>query len=258
MKNIINIYKPVGKTPLEVIQQFQVEYPYYKNKKIAYAGRLDPMAEGVLILLVYPKTKERNTYQKLSKKYEFEILFGFSSDTYDILGIPQQTPPKSKIQKIHIDTIVKELVGKKMQSYPPYSSKTVKGKPLFWWARENRLDEIDIPKKEVNIYSIVSMKMCEIKSYNLLEKIEQKIYQVEGDFRQKTITLAWKNFLEENDATYTIARCSIECSSGTYVRSISHEMGEKLNSGALAFSIKRTSVGEFTLKNSIRLSGFEI
>ena len=86
MKNVLNIYKPVGISPLDAIKLLQEKFPEYKDVSITYAGRLDPMAEGVLILLTGKEVHKVKEYMKLDKEYEAEILFGFETDTYDILG----------------------------------------------------------------------------------------------------------------------------------------------------------------------------
>src|SRR5579871_234239 len=86
MQTILNLYKPIGKTPLEVIREFQIQNPEYQNVKLGYAGRLDPMAEGVLLVLVGEENKKRKEYERLKKEYEFTVLFGIETDSYDALG----------------------------------------------------------------------------------------------------------------------------------------------------------------------------
>ncbi|MDE1988462.1 MAG: hypothetical protein KGJ58_03695 [Patescibacteria group bacterium] len=90
MKQVLNIYKKAGETPLETISRFRADNQEYQKEKITYAGRLDPLAEGVLILLVGDAVYEKEKYLKTDKEYEAEILFGFETDTYDILGLPKK------------------------------------------------------------------------------------------------------------------------------------------------------------------------
>ena len=87
MKNVLNLYKQVGITPLQLIKKFVRSNPEYKDEKLGYAGRLDPMAEGVMIILVGDENKKREKYLDLNKKYEVGILFGVSTDTHDVLGL---------------------------------------------------------------------------------------------------------------------------------------------------------------------------
>src|SRR3989344_2297636 len=84
---IFELYKKEGQTPLEAMEEFRKENLEYKDQKMTYAGRLDPMAEGVLLILTGDDCKEKQKYLGLNKEYEFEILWGFQTDTYDILGL---------------------------------------------------------------------------------------------------------------------------------------------------------------------------
>lgn len=244
------VNKPVGLTPYQVVQKIKSDNPNLVDKKIGYAGRLDPMAEGVLILLVGSENKNKKEYEKLPKTYEFKILFGLSTDTYDVLGIPKIGSEKS-ISKSDINIYLKGLMGKQTQKYPPYSSPKVDGKPLFKRARENKINNINIPSKIINIYNIKLISSRKIYSKNLHKLIKNKIDLVDGDFRQEKILKAWDKLLSKsNTKNYQVIKCKINCSSGTYVRSIANEAGKHFGVGAIAFSIKRTSVGKYVSLNS--------
>ena len=88
--NIFNVFKPIGISPLDAIKTLKEKYPELKDEKMTYAGRLDPLAEGVLLILAGNAVHEKEKYLKLDKEYEGEILFGFTTDTYDILGLPKK------------------------------------------------------------------------------------------------------------------------------------------------------------------------
>lgn len=232
MEKVLELYKKEGETPLETIERYKKENPELKDEKMTYAGRLDPMAEGVLFVLVGEECKNKENYLGLDKEYEFEILWGFKSDTYDILGIPTKSGVPSTPQKE-----IEGLKGELTQKYPPYSSMTVKGKQLFQWAREGRLDEIEIPENKVEIYDIELLENREINREDLKENILNRINKVKGDFRQEEIKKEWKNLLDEkSEAHFPISKIKIKCSSGTYVRGIANDLG------GLAFSIKRTKI----------------
>lgn len=250
MKTYLKLYKPIGLTPLEVIQQFQKENPEYQNIKLGYAGRLDPMAEGLLLVLVGEECKKRKEYERLSKTYEFEVLFGISTDTFDVMGkITKINPQPVKISAEEIHKVIKKYKGEILQEYPPYSSPKVNGKPLFWWARENRLDEIKIPKKRIEIYDFSRLnrdsKLSKITSKELLKVVHKRIENVKGDFRQKEILQIWDKELKDKGLRFAVLKFKITCSSGTYVRSIANKIGEDLGIGAIAFSINRTKMGKF-------------
>ena len=137
------VYKDIGQTPLELINTIKLDSD---NKiKYSYAGRLDPMARGQMIILQDKECKSKDNYLNLDKEYEFEILLGYQTDTFDILGKIQNSFSKN-IPKI-LDFNLTKYLGQQEQYYPPYSSKVVNKKPLWLWSKENRLNEIEIPKK---------------------------------------------------------------------------------------------------------------
>ncbi len=256
MEKIINIYKPVGLTPLQLITQFRIVQQKYKQFKIGFAGRLDPLAHGVMLLMIGEETKNRDKYLGLKKTYEFEIVFGVATDTYDVLGILQTVDPKKVPDNLEekINSFVKSKIGKQLQAYPPYSAREVNGKPLYIWARENKLSEINIPKKEIEIYDFDLLNISEIPTQKLHKIIVNNINSVIGDFRQEKILEAWSKFFKMNILdSFATAKFRVNCSSGTYVRSLANELGEKLGSGAVTISILRTRVGKYNLDHSIKL-----
>lgn len=256
MNKIINVYKPIGLTPLQLIIKLRSSNLECKEIKIGFAGRLDPLAHGVMLLMVGEETKNRNKYLGLPKEYTFEVLFGVSTDTYDALGILKDSnfKPVAGSLEEKINIFVKTKLGKQTQPYPPFSSKEVDGKPLFQWARENKLSEINIPKREIEIYNFELLNISEIPANEIHERIISKINSVEGDFRQAEILKKWNESFKKNKLNkLSVAELKINCSSGTYVRSLADELGKIIGAGAIALSILRTSVGEHTLKNSMQL-----
>lgn len=253
---MINLYKKIGETPLECLDRFREHNPEYKDASLSYAGRLDPMAEGVLLVLAGEENKKREKYLSLDKEYSFEVLFGFETDTYDILGRVSKSSEVSKLRKIskeNIKEILETFKGKMIQKYPAYSSKTVLGKPLFEWARSEKLNEIEIPSREVEIHSMVLENHRMIGKEELRNFIKERIALVRGDFRQKEIIALWSNVLNTSKVRkFPVARIYLKCSSGTYARSLAHSLGERLEIGALALSIVRTKVGNWSLEGNIR------
>jgi len=220
---------------------------------MTYAGRLDPMASGLLLILTGEECKKKEKYLALGKEYEFEILFGFATDTYDILGKiqPKQHPYKLEFVRVSeleqkIRKNLKFFTGKFVQKYPMFSSKTVAGKPLFAYAREG-VDlpaQAGAPERVVNVKNLKFLKIRKISNKKLLENIERRVAKVRGDFRQKEILKIWQKNLKNKKEFFYIAKFKIKCSGGTYVRSIANFLGEKISIPALAFSIKRTKVGK--------------
>ena len=253
MGNTLNIYKPVGYTPYDLIKHLQSQKKEYASFKIGYAGRLDPQAEGVLLLLLGEENKKKHAYENLDKEYEFELLCGLSTDTYDIMGIPENgTLPTSLLLEKKLKTYLTEMTSSFTMTYPPYSSVRVNGKPLYFWARRNLLSTITIPKKQVTLFDIKLIQNSSIDSPVLLEEIRRRICLVDGDFRQTEIMNKWEEILQK-PTSYPLFKIKIHCSAGTYVRSICQYLGNTLGCGALAFTINRTRVGPHLLKDSLQL-----
>jgi len=251
---ILNIYKPIGLSPLEAIKRFIEQNRAYKGLKMTYAGRLDPMAEGVLLVLTGAAVHKKDRYLKMDKEYEAEVLFGFETDTYDILGLPLKMK-MGKISNKNIKQNIEKFHGEISLPLPPYSSYKVQGKPLFAWAREGRLNEIKIPTRRTKVHNIEFVKSYEIDLKDILNATEQKINKVTGDFRQDEIKTKWRELTKsESGKKFKIVKIKFTVSSGTYIRSIAYELGKKLGTGAILFSLLRTRVGEYEVKDSTKLS----
>lgn len=251
--SVITIYKKRGETPLACIECLRKERPELEDVPLCYAGRLDPMAEGVLLVLVGEENKKKEHYQKLPKEYISDVLFGFSTDSYDVLGKLTDAVSKTKHMRVSTKAVldgVSMFRGKMEQLYPPYSSKPVDGKPLFEWAREGKIEQITIPLHEIEIFDSALIGMRTITTEELWGQIDKDIGRIKGDFRQKEIRDCWWEHIRPlYGETFDIATISVRCSSGTYIRSIAQGLGEKIGIPALALKIVRTKVGEYAVES---------
>ena len=239
------IEKALGETPLQALQK-------HTKEPATYAGRLDPMATGKLLILKGEEVHNREQYLHLDKAYDIEVLFDIETDTGDILGIPtlhtQDTIPTDTE-----DMIQKEL-GTHTYEYPHFSSKPVQGKPLFHYALTNTLDTIEIPTHEETIYAITHTDTQTTNPRGLLIHIQEKLSHVPRtqnptkrlgeDFRQDEVREAWNTILNTNK-TFHILSFSVICGSGTYMRSLAMRMGNYQNTGACALSIHRSTIGTY-------------
>jgi len=239
----VKIYKRRGETPLERLNRFREENPEYGEAKLSYAGRLDPMAEGVMLVLIGDENQAREKHLKYSKEYTFEILFGFRTDTYDLLGLLLDKFRKCQVKREDLEKILKEFEGQIEQEYPPFSSKTVSGKPLFWWSKKGKLGQVKIPTHKVTIFRTKLLGLRKITTPDLRKYSIENVLKVRGDFRQKEILDRWGKELERiRTNEFCLAQINIHCSSGTYVRALANDIGEKFRCGALAYSIKRENI----------------
>ncbi len=256
VNGLIVVYKKLGETPLACLQRLKLKYPELANTPLSYAGRLDPLAEGVLLVLSGDFNNRREEFLGLDKSYIVEVLFGVSTDTGDVLGLPVIMLPHTTVFKnSDIEQQLRaKFIGVHEFPYPSYSSKTVQGKALHEWAREGKLDEIDIPTTVTRIFDIEILDKKIISAAKITEKVSEKIALVQGDFRQEAIIASWNEFSEKNISnTYEILTIRVDTASGAYMRTLAEEIGEYFDTNALAFSIKRAKVGDFGIENCIDL-----
>lgn len=254
MKDILNLYKARGETPLERIERFRAAHSEYKNVPLSYAGRLDPMAEGVLLVLVGETNKEREKYLNLDKEYTFDVLFGFATDTYDLLGVMTDAATRTSHRPIKVPLLmeyVAQMPGSRTQQYPPFSSKPLEGVPLFVKARRGDLNNFDLPEHKIEVIAATVAATKRMSDVELLKEVERSVALVTGDFRQERILHLWQDALRVlYGLTFDVATLTIHCSSGTYVRSLANELGEHLGVPALAMRILRTRVGKWKVRQS--------
>jgi tRNA pseudouridine(55) synthase len=243
VEKYVVIDKKEGETPLQALEYYRATRPELKNLPMTYAGRLDPMASGLLVLLIGEECKNRDAYTNLDKEYEFEILFGAATDTGDVLGLLKEC---SMIQPgVPYDEIIHE--GEFSLPYPAYSSKTVGGVPLFRYALENRLHDIRIPERDMTVLEsgfIGSRTMTgTVIRAEVIRRVGLLSYDQfgpqENDFRENKVRASWEDF---PDGVYTLARYRVRVTGGTYIRSLVADASHRMRIPALAYAIKRTRI----------------
>ncbi|MCA9354270.1 MAG: hypothetical protein KC877_01995 [Candidatus Kaiserbacteria bacterium] len=292
MQKYIVLEKKVGETPLSCAEKWRATAsPAFKDVPLTYAGRLDPMASGKLLVLIGEECKNQEQYHGLDKEYEFSVLLGITSDTHDVLGRLSVTPQKTDVPvptevvrlglaarsateggtgtsvftKENLTMLTRNLVGQISLPYPLFSSKTVKGKPLHTWTLEGRLDEIEIPTNESTIYELELIKIEAKHRTDVAREARDKIDTIPpvtdlrkalgNDFRRVDVRKDWAEIASGNFGpaplpdTYTIAHFRCVASSGTYMRSLAHLIGQKLGACGLAWHIHRTVIGTYNQTN---------
>lgn len=248
---VYSVFKPAGATPLEMLHALRELNPALAHEPLTYAGRLDPIAEGVLLVLSGEHLKDRERFLHLDKTYEVEALVGIATDSYDLLGMPK--PSHKSYSLSDIQKFVTEFQGEVRLHVPPYSSVPFLGKPLFEWARSGEVMNFELPQRIMKMKTLKLKDVTKISSAAVLDAVVQKIQNVKGDFRQTAIIREWKNVLSTHRYEFELIKIFIECGSGTYVRSIVHELGKRLGAGACVFTLKRLSVGDYSVTTSIKI-----
>lgn len=255
MPKYVIIEKRVGETPLQAVTAYKQANPEFQNLPMSYAGRLDPMASGKLLVLVGEECKKQEEYHALDKEYEFEVLLGSSSDTGDVLGLIDWKEA-TKVPELELQKVAKSLNGPLSLPYPNFSSRTVKGKPLHTWTLEDRLDEIEIPSADTFIYKL---KLVDVREESVETVYQDALHRIESippvteaskalgrDFRRSEVRVAWAVWLEHHKGQKVqIARFRCIATSGTYMRSLAGEIGRLLGTTGLAYSIHRSKIGVY-------------
>ena len=255
MPKYVVLEKQVGQTPLQAVEAFKAANSEYAELPMAYAGRLDPMASGQLLVLIGEECKKQEEYHSLDKEYQFEILLGSASDTGDVLGLVDWGQ-ETNITEVELKSVAKSLTGPLSLPYPKFSSRTVKGKPLHMWTLEDRLDEIDIPSADTTVYKLKLTGLRRESVSRIYEDASRKIESIAPvteeskalgrDFRRSEVRVAWRVWLEHHrDLSVQVATLTCVASSGTYMRSLAEEIARRLKVSGLAYSIHRSKIGVY-------------
>ncbi len=207
MNGVLVIDKPAGMTSHDVVSRIR---RIAQERSVGHLGTLDPMATGVLPLVLGQFTRLAQFYLGARKAYEGQIRFGFATDTYDADGEPVSPTVPVTFSLEQVREAAARFHGSIWQTPPPFSAKKVAGVPAYKLARK---------KQEVALEPV----MVEVDKFD--------IAGVDGD----------------------VAGFCARVSSGTYIRSIAHEMGSLLGVGAHLASLRRTAVAEFDIAQAITL-----
>lgn len=239
--SILNLYKKTGETPLECMNRAREELSLPQGEPMTYAGRLDPMADGVLLALTGEDRFQRDAFLKLDKTYRVHFLFGIGTDTRDALGLITNAAKPAPSEEA-LEGFFDKLPGKIEQTLPRFSSYKVNGKPLHWYAQQGL--EVTPPTFEREVYSADIKNVFTLSSEKLLARLCEVIPEVGGEFRQAEILKRWQ---ETNLPTeLTICEALILASSGTYMRALADSLTKELGIPCLALSITRLNVGDYS------------
>jgi tRNA pseudouridine(55) synthase len=232
---IITSWKPKSQSPNEQLNLIKKKLGIYG--KVCITGRLDPMARGLMIYLVGDKTKESDHYMfNTTKIYEFYIVCGFSTDSNDCMGIVTDTNIDYLGNKY--DIIINNIKsGKYLEyiqttpscsAYKARSKKTGEKHPLWMWKHLGRLDEVDIPKKNIKLYHLEILHEDTISLEKYIDTIIVDIKNVKSfnTGNLSGIIEQWENIKELHPGTQLrIIRCEAKVPSGTYIRFLAHTIG---------------------------------
>lgn len=217
---IVDFYKNIGESMTGLVERFRKSYSLDEKVKITYAGRLDPMAFGIVRILTHEDRFLREKMFSSDKIYQYKVIAGFQTDSFDYLGIV--TNFSSYDPKI----ICSETTF--FQPYPNFSSQKVKvgGKNMKAWEAYQKGIEFESKNKKITIHYNKLMKTDLIRGDDLLGIINRNIgfLQESHRFRVGDIVESWTSYIKE-DEIYQLDTFEIKISSGGYVRTIANSFG---------------------------------
>ena len=211
MDGVLIVDKPAGLTSHDVVARVR---RIAQEKSVGHLGTLDPMATGVLPMVLGRFTRLAQFYNSADKRYRGTIRFGLATDSYDAEGEPAGPEQEVQLTLEEIRGAAAHYVGQFDQMPPPFSAKKIAGVPAYKLARKGHDVALEPKPVEVKEFAIAS----------------------------------WES---------PRAEFSVWVSSGTYVRTLAHDLGKALGPGAHLESLVRTAVREFTLENAHGLEKLE-
>ena len=192
-----------------------------KAKKVGHAGTLDPMAEGLMIVMINDATKFSDSLMKKDKEYYVEMELGYKTDTYDSEGtVVEKYTSEINISDSEIIQAVNSFKGKIKQIPPMYSAIKIDGKKLYDLARKG----IEVERAERNV------EISEIREIKVVHS--ENAQNIKISFYTKV-------------------------SSGTYIRSLVYDIGEKLGVFATMTRLVRTKIDKYVIEDAISLEKVE-
>ena len=214
MDGIIIINKEENWTSNDVVQKVK----HIFKEKVGHTGTLDPLATGVLPILIGKGTLLSKYLINHDKEYIATIKLGIKTDTGDSEGkeLERREVEREMIEKNNVSNVLKSFIGKQSQIPPMYSAIKVNGKKLYEYARKGQT--IEVTSRNIEIYNI------ELISINN----------------------------KENEIIY-----KVNCSKGTYIRTLSEDIAKAIGTIGYMKNLLRTKVGDFEIEHSIKVSELE-
>ena len=211
---ILLVDKPAGMTSHDVVDRVR---RIFNTRRVGHAGTLDPFATGLLILGIGPSTKKLTALVGLDKTYEATARLGAISDTYDLTG---NIVPRPASRVAGPGTLGRATCDEALKSFlEGYEQKA----PAYSAKKVKGQKLYELARAGQNVEHLRPTKKIDISDIELLD-------------------YAWPN-----------VKFRVSCSSGTYIRSLAHDLGEKLGCGAYLTQLRRTRIGNYKIEDAKKL-----
>jgi tRNA pseudouridine55 synthase len=210
-EGILLVDKPQGITSHDVVAKMR---RVFAIKKVGHAGTLDPMATGLLLILIGKATKASQYLMSMDKEYTGTVRFGQITDSQDADGEMLEERAVPELTEAMLRATMKDFLGDQYQTPPMFSAKKINGQKLYKLARQGKTVE-----REPRVIHISKFELS-------------RLAPPEMDFLVRT-------------------------SKGAYVRTIAHDLGERIGCGGHLSKLRRTAVGQFRAENASTIEALE-
>jgi tRNA pseudouridine55 synthase len=255
-ENILLVDKPKGITSFDVIRRLRVKLGI---RKMGHAGTLDPLASGLMIIGINDGTKKMTDFLKLPKTYVADILLGKKSETGDMEGKIVEEKSTEGITDDMIQKVVANFVGKHNLAVPMYSAIKVGGRPLYSIARKVEEGKT-LTEKETN--AVPPVKEMEVISIKLIESKREPSLEggctsvrVFGEDTECGDSETFRTGVQPQSGDESGVKLIVEMrvSSGSYIRTLAEELGNRLGVPAMLTDLRRTEIGEYSVKDAMSI-----
>ena len=208
---VLLVDKPQGMTSHDIVARMR---RVFRIKKIGHAGTLDPMATGLLLILVGKATKVSQFLMSMDKEYTGTVKLGEATDSQDADGEIVETKPVPELTQADVEKEMATFMGDQYQTPPMFSAKKVNGQKLYKLARQGKTIEREARVIHVSRYDILDFSLPEVSII-------------------------------------------VGSSKGTYIRTLAHDLGERLGCGGHLCALRRTQVGKFRIEDANTLEEIE-
>jgi tRNA pseudouridine55 synthase len=208
---VLLVDKPQGMTSHDIVARMR---RVFRIKKIGHAGTLDPMATGLLLILVGKATKVSQYLMSMDKEYTATVKLGVETDSQDADGEIVATKPVPELTQADVEKEMATFMGDQYQTPPMYSAKKVNGQKLYKLARQGKTVEREPRVINVSRYDVLDFNLPEVSVI-------------------------------------------VGSSKGTYIRTLAHDLGQRLGCGGHLNVLRRTAIGKFRIEDANTLEEIE-
>jgi len=222
------------------------------SEKVTHTGSLDPMATGVVVVLSGADRLDKQQYSDVDKTYTFSMLVGLTTDSLDLLGLVSSCTEQEfcNMDVAMVEKVSLGFVGEYIQQLPAFCARRTNGESFFDISKRGEV--VPIVYEHTLIKQLSLIRVWDINTEELLERIERHIIYVEGDFRQDEIIVRWRETMSKlGHHKFQVFDVTVVSSKRMYVRGLVRDISAKLEIPCTTIAIERTQNGRFSIDDCV-------